>query len=384
MKTLSLILASLLLAGCATTAPVAPPPTALFNDALFGPSREVIDTAHMFDMSPEMRAYAEREIKRGAHSGTVQQRLFEALYSKGGLKIDYDSSQTRIASETFNAKAGNCMSLVIMTGAFAKDLGLQVQFQNVRVEESWSRTAGFYISASHVNVNLERRRVDSMISNSSDLKGGLTIDFLPPDEVVGHRTTPITEDTLTAMYINNRAAEALTRNELDAAYAWAREGARRYPEFTNTFNTLGVIYLRHGNLDLAERTLTYAMERDPKGTIAMGNLVPVLRARGKAVEADALSARLVALDPHPAFQYFDLGVAAMNKGDYRTARDNFAKEVRRAPYYHEFHFWLALASYRLGEIKAADEQLELAVEMSTTRSDRSRYSSKLEHLRSMQ
>ena len=47
---------------------------------------------------------------------------------------------TRNAAEAFDARSGNCLSLVIMTAAFAKELGLPVRYQNVFVDEAWSRS----------------------------------------------------------------------------------------------------------------------------------------------------------------------------------------------------------------------------------------------------
>ena len=60
----------------------------------------------------------------------------------------------------------------------------------------------------------------------------------------------------------------------------------------------------------------------------------------------------------------------------------FAKEVERAPYYHEFHFWLALSYLGLGDYDKARKQLTLAMENSTTRSDHDLYAAKLDRLTS--
>lgn len=72
----------------------------------------------------------------------------------------------------------------------------------------------------------------------------------------------------------------------------------------------------------------------------------------------------------------------MRNGDFQAARDLFAKEVDRAPYYHEFHFWLAAAYVGLGEMEQAKEQLTIAMEYSTTRNDHDLYATKLERIRS--
>ena len=67
----------------------------------------------------------------------------------------------------------------------------------------------------------------------------------------------------------------------------------------------------------------------------------------------------------------------MKAGDYRTARDLFAAEVKRAPHYDEFHFWLGLALANLGETELAKAQLALAIANSTTRKDHDLYAGKL-------
>ena len=71
----------------------------------------------------------------------------------------------------------------------------------------------------------------------------------------------------------------------------------------------------------------------------------------------------------------------MEAGDFKAARGLFAKEVRRAPEYHEFHFWLGLASFKLGDYDAARKQLALAMENSANRGERDLYAAKLAWLK---
>ncbi len=382
MKSWTLMVAAVLLTGCASTQLAVQPPPDLLRDQLFKPPTEQVDTTRLFALSADMRDYLDREFRTTNSLKSVQRRLFDALYAKGQLRLEYDSAQTRPAADTFAAKAGNCMSLVIMTAAFAKEMGMPLIYQNVLAGETWSRAGGVYFSSSHVNVSVGRRQMDMTVTSPGvDSSNYLTIDFLPPEDIRGHDTEVIDEDTIIAMYLNNRAAEALSRDELDNAYAWARESIKRFPTFSAAYNTLGVIYIRKNSLESAEQALRFAMLRDSKNTVIMSNLQPVLRRLGKVAEADQLAAYASSIDPHPAFQFFDLGMKAMDQGDYRTARDFFAREVKRAPYYHEFHFWLAMAEFKLGENKAANEQLALAAQTSTTRRDRERYSAKLEHLK---
>jgi hypothetical protein len=72
----------------------------------------------------------------------------------------------------------------------------------------------------------------------------------------------------------------------------------------------------------------------------------------------------------------------MNHEDYRAAREMFEREVARADSYHEFHFWLGVADWRLGDEAAARRQLALAMDNSLTRSQHELYAAKLAWLQS--
>ena len=106
----------------------------------------------------------------------------------------------------------------------------------------------------------------------------------------------------------------------------------------------------------------------------------MLRDQGRTTEAERLAARLETLDPEPAFVHFNEGIAAFERGDMAAARDAFAREVARAPDYHEFQFWLGVTLLRLGEVDAARKHLALALRNSTTRRDHDLYAAKLDRL----
>jgi Flp pilus assembly protein TadD len=378
MKIIATLLLALL-AGCASMGRNTPPES-LFADQSFAAPTARVTTSELFTLTPAMRAYM--------HSARFKQRLLDkgnihgllqALYEKGELKLEYDSSMTRTAAQTFEARAGNCLSLVIMTAAFAKELGMVVRFQSVDVDDTWSRSASLYLVSSHVNLALGSRSVFDAL-HTGDPDQLTTIDFLPPPEAARFRTRPLTEGDIVTLFMNNRAAESLVMGRVDDAYWWARAAVARPEAPPAAFNTLGVIYQQHGDLAMAERVFRAALEQDKNNLVVMQNLVPVLQANGKSAESVALAARVARLDPHPPFQYFDEGLRAFRAGDFAKAKDLFAREVERAPYNDEFHFWLAVTCLRLGQPQLAREQLTLAMESSTRPDSRDRYAAKLVHL----
>jgi len=366
-----------LLAACATPQPAPPPPSALFHDQLFAQSAVNVSPEQVFALNDAMKTYLRTEIQSQIRALGMQGGLIEALLRKEQLKIDYDATVTRNAAEAFDARAGNCLSLVIMTAAFAKELGLQVRYQSAYREESWSRSGSLLLRTGHVNVTLG----PPMQQRADPFSRQYTIDFLPPEDANKVRTREITEQTIVAMFMNNRAVEALLRGRVDEAYAWARGAVLQSPEFAGAVNTLGIVYARHGDLGPAEVAYRRVLQLDPVHTRAMSNLAEVYLRQGRQTEAGELLRTLASIEPEPPYHYFSQGIAAMKRDDFGTARDMFAREVARASYSPEFHYWLGVAYSRLGNSELATKHLNLALKNGATSGEGDQYSGKLSLLK---
>jgi Tfp pilus assembly protein PilF len=209
------------------------------------------------------------------------------------------------------------------------------------------------------------------------------IDFIPSDAAAKQRAYPLSQRTIEAMYLNNRAGEALADNRVDDAYWWAKAAVVKDPGFMMAYNTLGVTFQKQGKIAQAEHVYKRALDRVPEDTVVMHNMVQVLKTLGKNEEAAAMTTRLASIEPHPPFYFFEKGLLAMNAGKVEEAKAFFARELRRSPYNHEFHFWLAMAHLRLGDARAARTELAAAINTSTTADATQRYSAKLDYLRSL-
>jgi tetratricopeptide (TPR) repeat protein len=369
---------SALLVACADV-PVAPPPVAtlLFHDTAFEAAKHPVDVNAAFALTDEMRRYAHDElapkVRTEGHRGFVH-----ALYDHAQIRLRYDATETRTAAEAFRSRSGNCLSLVLMTAAFAKELNLPVTYQSAVVDETWSRDGSLYFVNGHVNIMLGK--AIGGVRTAWDAEDRVIIDFLPQDDIRGLRMQPVSETTIGAMYLNNRAAEALTRGDIDDAYWAVRQAMQRDPAFYAAYNTLGVVYWQRGLLAEARQVFDEVLAHQPMNAQALANDAEVVELLGDHPAAAALKTRLAKIETHPPFYYFDQGMAAMQRGDYRAAREFFAQEVRRAEYHHEFHYWLAVADYQLGNIADARHEMELALENSTKRRDHDLYAAKLERL----
>lgn len=373
------ILLCLLAAGCANLPGIVSPPARLLHDELFAPASQRISADDVFAVSPEMKRYLESEIAEQLKVRGAQRGLYEALYSKNQLKLEYDAAITRNAAEAFHARSGNCLSLVIMTAALAKELGMKVYYQRVLSEDVWSRMGtSLYFVSGHVNLTLGKRLTDPRVH--FDETHLLTIDVMPLGPKETQRTVPLEERTIVAMYMNNRAAESLVQGKREDAYWWARAAIQGDPAFLTAYNTLGVIYRRHGYARRAEEVFRYLLAREPDNLPAMSNLKLIYDNEGRVHESQALAKGIARLESLQPFHFLSLGIKAMEAGEFREAREMFAREIARDGLYAESHYWMAAACLRLGEIERARKHLAIAIENSTTRSERDIYATKLRHI----
>jgi Tfp pilus assembly protein PilF len=367
------------LAGCASPG-LPPDPRPLFADAAYGAPDDVIQAAAISAPSPQMQQFAGRLAAQNPRLRDLRLALLDSFRRDGPLGLRYDASFTRTAAQAFDARAGNCLSLVLMTASLARELGVPVTFQAVTNEQDFSRQDALLFASGHVNVVLGRA-VSGVNHLAHDADRELTVDFLPNQDLAGQRVMPVSEATVRAMFLNNRAAELLGAGRTREAYWWARQAVLLDPAFLPALNTLGVVHLRYGQAPQAEAAFRQVLLADARNTSAMTNMVRLLEQQGRGAELRDWAGRLAALQPDPPFAKLDQGRAALAAGDTPRARDLFLAELRRQPFQHEVHYWLAVALASLGDTERAARHLALAVDHSTTAASQALYAGKLERLR---
>ena len=363
--------------GCATAPRTALPAPPLLDEAL-APAPPIPAPAELFALSPAMRDFLERTVQPSVRVLGGNEGLLRTLYRDGRLGLQYDAERTRSAAETFADGRGNCLSLVLMTAAFARELQLPLYFRLVLVDPQWTRDTDLLFQVGHVNLGLGTRIQERGLRPSVETP--TIVDFLPELSGRPSRAVEISESTIVAMFYNNRAAERLANGDAREAYWWARAAVMAEPRFSGGYNTLAVLYRRLGHPDLAERVLEQVLAREPANDVALANMVMLMRAAQRPQDLARYEARLATVQPVPPFKYFDEGLEAMKRRDYRTADELFAQELARSENNHELHFWAAMAKLALGQQEKAAQHLALAAQSSPTAGQQRIYESKLSKL----
>ncbi|WP_119967652.1 tetratricopeptide repeat protein [Shewanella japonica] len=379
---LSLCLALLLplfLFGCSSTQPhkSSANATELFNDSYFTPTA-IPATETIYELPEGMV----NEIKKAyARSGGVVGNkkpvnvwLAEYIDAENG-GFEYRDHYTRMASVTAQERAGNCMSLVVLSTAIAEALNVPVKYQDIDVEPIWDRRGGFYLVNGHVNMKLLHR--DDI--NSYSFRGSeILVDFLPERSIRAYRIKQINKQTLSSMYFNNVAAEALVKNEYDLAYALSKRAIELDPYYVNSINTLAVIYRHKGLNKLAEQAYRHVLQLEPENITTLYNLALILGEQNRLDEWQQVHKVLELARIKNPFYYFDMAQQAYFEKQYQEALVWYKRAVERADYRHEFYFGLSRAYWATGDERRAKKNMKKALDLSIDEVNQHRYKGKLQ------
>lgn len=323
-----------------------------FDDATASLARKKSEEALLF--TDEMEQFALRSLVNPTDRGNSAQVLYGVLFERGRVMVEYSSDHTRNAHEAFHDRRGNCLSLALMTAAFAKRLGVGARFQLLQSTELWSRGDQLSYLVKHVNVALLGRLGENTMLGPYER--GLTVDFVPASIRDLRTVREVSEATIVAMYLSNLASESLEEGQTDLAYQLIKQSLIKDPQLAEAYNTLAVILARRAQMDKAEQALRVSIRLAPDGLPGLTNLISLLESRsGAAAHAElaALRAHLKTLLSRPPFADMDEGVQAFQGGDLPRALSAFLRQRDRTGVDGRLQQYLAATYARLGRYEEA-------------------------------
>ena len=370
------------LTGCASTPPdVLVDHTNPIRDDLF-PRYTLFmpeSGSEIFALSAQAIAFA-----RGSQSPHYSDReninaLVSHIFDHSELGLLYRNNANTKASETFNNRAANCLSLSIMTYAMAKAAGLSPQFYQVEIPEYWTRRDGYNLLNGHINMRISPAR------NMADLRFSeayMDVDFDPQAIRNLFKREPVTRKQVVAMFYNNKGADALIANSYSKAYAYFRAAVQADPTLSQAWLNLGVLYRKNEAFEAAEASYRQALKLNNDNLTAWENLAILYQYTGRKHESSEILTRIERKRQDNPFYHFILGEEAMDSGDARMALSHYRRAYKLDRQQHEVLFGLGKAYYELGDISQAERFLTRASEQVNKTQDKYRYLSKLSTLQS--
>jgi len=369
-----------LLAGCANPLPRQERPEALlsrapaFNEALFGERMSIPDFSGMIALTPEQETEFMRFFKSGINARhEPHQRVYEYLTRRlGDTEFQH---RTLPAARTIDTRSGNCMSLALVTTAYARVAGVEIGWQLADVDPVYSSEGSVIYSADHIQTRLYRPE----LSHNS-----ISVAFGRPYILVDYYTdnapstgTPLSESGLIALVYQNLAIEAMTEGRLEESF-WLLQAALVHdPANSNLYNAMAVVHRRAGDARTAEQLYRFALNEFGDRLIILRNYRKLLLIENRTEEADRIERRMMVLpDPDP-YPLLALGDEAAEQGKTDVALAYYRRASEVAPYLHEVYLKIARVHIRRGDLKRAERILRKARDNAWADSDRERYQAKL-------
>jgi Flp pilus assembly protein TadD len=307
-------------------------------------------------------------------SGTPKHlALSEVMTSMLGQFTYY--GETHYAEDVASLNKGNCMSLAVLTGAFAEVIGLDFSYKEVRTLPVYSKENNLLLSSTHVQTILYDESFTPQNNYVYFSKPSVVIDYFPVNSNKAGRS--VSKASFISMFYKNLAANALIQNNLDRAFYLAEKSYGYDKRNVEVINLLGVIHRRAGDILSAENIYKIGMEVSSSSLALMSNYLMLLRSEQRFVEADRIESKLALLDDPNPYQWLEQAYSAQMQNNSNKAVLYYKKALDKAPYLHQAYIGLYQIYSKNGQHIQAKKMLVKALEWTYEIEERKQYKYKL-------
>ena len=255
------------------------------------------------EITPEIRRSADELSGGGGNTIDQLQRMQRALFDPGRFTFDYEAGLTATASEALATRRGNCVAFTNLFIAMARARGIRVRAGFMTPRSVGEKRGDLVYVSTHV-VAVYQLHDRFMV-----------FDFYRTREDDVPRIRLLDDAELAALYLNNRAVDALGRGDLSGAEALLNAAVRLAPKLPAALGNLGVLKRRQGDVPAALEAYRSALEIEPRNPAVLTNLAALYLGMGRYREAE--SALRVA-DMSTATSYTILARGDLEAADGRT------------------------------------------------------------------
>jgi Flp pilus assembly protein TadD len=371
---LFVVLALLLGLGACSSSPISPravddlvPLKTRSGEVTTDQAGVLAPTPDLLSVDEEMRAFVERYTAGIASDRQRLRVLHRALVGAGTHDLHYDPFADGTAQEAFHSGAANCLSYANLFIALAREADLDASYQWLEVRPKWSRLGDRVAVRLHVNT-----RVDLL----HEAQYMVDLDPVPSRDIAG--TRKLSDRDGQALYHNNLAMDALSREELEMAWAHAIQALRLSPRMPHLWVNVGAVYRVAGQHREAEKSYLHALKLDPGDRSAMNNLAVLYGLEGREEERAHWLEQVGHHRRRNPYYHAWLGDQAGKLGNWQEALRHYDKAVRLLPEDSHLLYAKGLIHYELRELEKASQYIQQAIEKATLRSDRKTYENQLE------
>jgi Flp pilus assembly protein TadD len=319
-----------------------------------------------------------------AGTGDPERRLVKLTELLAKI-VKYDTVSdlygVKTAQQTFDTGTGNCLSFSNLFVAASRYAGLSSRFSEVPTLPNWSREGEVLFFTKHIGATVDIRYVYSQVIQlkmADDKEKLITVEdsvryFFSPSELTpyNYRASAYFNETISdsrafAQYYNNIGSKHLAEGNLNEAFRYFIKAIKVDPGLSYAWSNLGVVYKRNNQPDAAEAAYLQGLsvtrgQRDTSLLSIMNNLAHLYDAKGDMENALFYKGQVESFrSKNPYYQYV-AGKSAYEDAFYEKSVEFFREAIRLKKDEHLFHYGLALAYLKTGDIKKAEASINKAI-----------------------
>jgi len=329
-----------------------------------------------FYLPPEAHTFVAQITASGQGTHEKLQALLRGIFrsrEEGGLGMAYDNSRTRTVVEAWAEGKANCLSLTAFYVAACRSLGIREEYAEAVNTNHWRKVGAIVQYERHVVALTAMPPANDLIA-----------DFVPElrKRFGTYMVVILPEARFHALFFSNRAVEALTDGDLDAALAQAQLSLDADPKSSVGWNVLGVVRKTMGDAGEAEKCYLKAIELDPRDGAPIGNMEALLRDAGRDEEAQGYRDRGEQVRKKDPYYHAYLAEEALVNRDLDEARARIRTALRILPREPDFLLLSARVKLEEGDLEGAVKGIKEAKKWADP-SERNRYDGKLAYIEGM-
>lgn len=294
------------------------------------------------------------------------------------------SGSTHTAQEAAHKGEGNCLSLAILTAAYARLAGLEVKFQTVNSPPLYKKYDDLLIISSHVRTKILKPVPSDDSTSENTLKiarGGIIIDYFSQfDDVTGGY---VSGDEVTAMFYRNHVAQALIEKRYPEAFWLAHKALTLAPEAPENITAMALALRRVGKGEEADNLYHRSVEAGIDNVALLSNYKKRLQMLGNHAQADEIDKLILDNEDSNPYAWVVLGHERLAAQQPRKAELLFKKALQLAPYLDDIYMGLARSYFLQGKRLLAEEALVQAHALAWDEKSKLQYEKKLSVLETL-
>lgn len=379
MKLYFPLLLLFLLTACKSTEPSEPKITSLtslLNHPLF--ELQPVPTEQAIFKLPASETDAFLAYVDSQRQNDLSDDIIVYNYIERSLRNFSYHGDTLTAQQTIELAHGNCISLAILTQAYANLIDLETGFQEMTSEPVFAKEGNLVFIANHFRTKLYRPFIEET-GKITAIKPGVLVDYFPSrgSFYVGSANY----DDLIAKYYSNLAAEALLDNDYNQVYSLLIKANQYTPNDAELFNLAAILHRRVNDQITSQKIYQTALDQQLQSLNLLSNYKVLAEDIGNEMLVEQLNSLLNTQEKGP-FELIALGETEALSGRLMNAKRHINEAMEKTPYLAEPYVALAKIRYQQGNLNDAQKLLNQAMKLERDQQQRNVYAAKLAFIES--